>query len=71
MVVPSPCETEASGAMEGQSGSFRDEGDKSPLFGSGKSIWSRWCHPPHKRHNRGLTANGSAETARETDFKSK
>lgn len=38
MVVPSLCETEASGAMEGQSGSFRDEGDKSPLFGSGKSI---------------------------------
>lgn len=33
VVVPALCETEASGATEGRSGSFEEEGDKSPLFG--------------------------------------
>lgn len=71
VVVPSLYKSEVSGAMAVQSGFFQDEGDKSPLFDKGKSIWSRWYHPPHKKRNRGLTANGPAETARETDVKSK
>ncbi len=71
MVVPSLCEGVVCGAMAEQSGFCQDEGDKSPLFGWGRSIWSRWYHLPHKRHNRGLTASGPAETARETDVKSK
>ena len=70
MFVPSLYTSEVSGAMAAQSGFLQDEGDKSPLFGLDISIWSMWCHPPHKRRNRDLTANGPAGTARETDVKS-